>query len=248
MAREHGVRRGGNAFLGRKRGRALGRRFPRWLAVAGALLGLSACSGLERSVPMVLHEVGNSEAEFSAFTLCHGYGCAHQTEVSLEAEEWQRLTAPVQAAQTPEAERAALAQAIGAIEDVVGAKTGTYRDVGLTFAAFLQFKNPRWQMDCVDEMINVATYLTLMERGGALKFHEPARQQTNGFFSNDFWTHTASSMRERETGALYVVDSWWEDNGAPAYIVPVEDWKQGHKHWSKSLAKTDAAAPEIANR
>ena len=36
-------------------------------------------------------------------------------------------------------------------------------------------------------------------------------------------------MEEIETGQKYAVDSWFEDNGHPAHIVPLIEWKKGWK-------------------
>jgi hypothetical protein len=43
-----------------------------------------------------------------------------------------------------------------------------------------------------------------------------------------FAVHWSARIRERETKKVYVVDSWFVDNGRPAVVLPVEDWLAGN--------------------
>jgi hypothetical protein len=79
-------------------------------------------------------------------------------------------------------------------------------------------------MDCVDESTNTTTYLTMLLKDGLLKWHNVEDRATRGFFIFG-WPHTTAVIRDTVTGQLYVVDSWFLDNGQPPYIQKLEDWR-----------------------
>jgi hypothetical protein len=81
-------------------------------------------------------------------------------------------------------------------------------------------------MDCIDESINTTTYLRMLEREQLLRWHTVEDRATRGWFIRG-WPHTTAVIRDRKTGELYAVDSWFEDNGEPPHIVPLDKWKGG---------------------
>ncbi|NWG45166.1 MAG: hypothetical protein HXY25_01285 [Alphaproteobacteria bacterium] len=186
-----------------------------WAAVAG-------CAGIHGS-----YESQRARYELPApapdrVTVCHGYGCVFRAEVSLSPEDRAEIAAlftpaPADAA----AERAAITRAIARFEETIGPRSGTANDAPGTFGSL----GMRGQQDCVDEMLNTAAYLTLLEEWGLLSFHTPYRRVTATFFEQGFWPHTAATLRERASGAEYVVDSWVYANGAPPIIAPIDAWR-----------------------
>jgi hypothetical protein len=72
----------------------------------------------------------------------------------------------------------------------------------------------------------------LMVRAGLIRFHEILDTKTRNFFFNG-WPHTTAVIREKQAdqalNKTYAVDSWFYDNGQPAVIVPLEQWKSGWK-------------------
>lgn len=209
-------------------------------SIIAAAAVLSGCSGLMRDLDRVTEDVGNVSPTQAYFVVCHGHGCRLQSPTGLDEIEWALVAAYFAGVTTPAEERAAIGPAIGAIERAVGPKTGTGTDRAETFLAMFELRMGDGQMDCVDEMTNTATYLSILRQGGLLRFHEPARQYTNGFFENGFWTHTAASMRETSTGTLYVVDSWWLDNGEPAFVIPAATWQAGWRAWKPQMLEERA--------
>ena len=158
------------------------------------------------------------------FTICHSHGCSHTADVSLTSEEWTSATTYLETAPpTAGEERRQLMLALAQIEMVVGEKTGTGRDVGGSFAGV----GRRFQLDCVDEMTNTATYLTMLNKQGLLRFHTPERRVTQSFFGRDFWTHTVATVKETESQQEYIIDTWILDNGELPYIMTIEDWDDG---------------------
>ncbi|GAB4490252.1 MAG: hypothetical protein OHK006_22850 [Thermodesulfovibrionales bacterium] len=144
-------------------------------------------------------------------------------EIGLSEREWTEIRAiftplPTSALQ----ERAAIARAVGQLETMAGAKTGTDKDIGGSSPGmFMQD-----QLDCVDEMLNTGAYLTMMKNAGLISFHDLLEPAQRGNFFNG-WPHVAVPIVERATGMMYVVDSWYYDNGVPPVIIPYGDWMKG---------------------
>lgn len=172
------------------------------------------------------------EVAINDFSICHGGSCAQMSPAALTEEEWLQATRACQAkAEDAESERACIANIVGALEKVVGGKTGTDTDRGGTFGN----SDYPGQMDCNDEAINTTTYLRLMQQHGLIQFHDVLDIKRRGFFLNR-WPHSTAAIRDMQNGKVYVVDAWFYDNGIPAVIVPFDLWKTGWKP-EDSLAK-----------
>jgi hypothetical protein len=63
-------------------------------------------------------------------------------------------------------------------------------------------------------------YLALLPR------HRVEQPRTRGYFILG-WPHTSAVIRSLTDGDRYVVDSWFEDNGRPAHVVPLKQWRVG---------------------
>ena len=193
-------------------------------SLALLLFASAACADSETITRLLKQAPG-----LSGFEICHSGGCADVSHVALTKEEWQQVInafepKPVDA----EGERKAIANAIGLMEKVVGAKTATDTDRGGTFG------NSEYpgQLDCNDESTNSTTYMKLMNQAGLIRFHQILDTKTRGFFLNG-WPHTTAVIREKQadqsSDKSYAVDSWFYDNGKPAVIIPLTLWKSGWK-------------------
>lgn len=155
------------------------------------------------------------------FEICQGGGCYQSNVTSLSELEWNAITRIFNVpANSAEAERQKIAQAVGVLEDIVGKKIGTAGDLAGTF----DNSDYQGQQDCNDEAINTTTYMRLLKAGGFVKFHEIEDMRTRNFFFTG-WPHTTAVIRETKTGERYAVDSWFYDNGHAAVIVPFAQWK-----------------------
>jgi len=164
--------------------------------------------------------------KLEAFEICTGGGCAEIKQVAVTVDEWQVINTIFEdAIPTKDAvlERRHIAEAIGALEKIVGAKTGTSTDRAGTF------DNSRYpgQLDCNDEAINSTTYMRLMYQHGLIKLHVVEDMRTRSYFLFG-WPHSTAVIHELATGERYAVDSWFYDNGYPATIVPFASWKSGY--------------------
>ena len=171
------------------------------------------------------------------FSVCHGGTCAVVTQVGLDESQWQRITAVfVPAVADAQEERARIAEAIARFETVVGAITDTSDDRPENQIA----KGKGWwtQMDCIDESTNTTTYLRMLVKAGFVRWHRVENRVTRGWFLRG-WPHTTAVVSETKTGARWVVDSWFFENGRPPVIVPLELWKTG---WRPPKVQAPVAA------
>ncbi len=176
----------------------------------------------------------------SGFDICMGGGCAEVTRVSLDYEEWKKITEVFSRAgvsSDAKQERQMISIAIGEIEKIVGAKTGTAQDLAGTFH---QIKG---QLDCNDEAINSTTYMRLMRQSGLIKLHEVEDMRTRNFFFNG-WPHSTAVIHEVASGDRFAVDSWFYDNGFPATIVPFSLWKSGYIPQDSPISKDNPVAKD----
>jgi hypothetical protein len=187
------------------------------------LNGQAAVSDISR----IYHEAPS----LGGFEMCSGGGCADVSNVALNEAEWQKVvdifshgdtTLTSQQAKAAQ-ERVQISLAVGLLETIVGAKTGTSTDKAGTF----NNSNFPGQLDCNDEAINTTSYMRLMHQAGLIKLHEVEDMRTRNFFFTG-WPHTTAVIHEIATGARYAVDSWFYDNGMPATIVPFAVWKSGY--------------------
>lgn len=170
-----------------------------------------------------INRIYRNTPSLSKIEICHAGGCAKVSVAHLNHAEWQIIE---QLFQPPtniaEQERERIADAIGLFEQIVGKKTGTDTDRAGTF------KNSHYpgQLDCNDEAINTTTYMRLLKQHQLMQFHDIEDTRTRNFFYNG-WPHTTAVIRDTATETRYAVDSWFYDNGYPAVIIPLEQWKAG---------------------
>lgn len=198
---------------------------------------LSACVGPQDPVTYLNNwNVHNYSSK--GFDHCKGYGCRLIDHVQLDKKSWRTIDSHFR--RTPKnakEERARLKPVIGAFERIVGPITGTDTDVRDTF-----YKLGDDQLDCVDESVNTTTYLLMLQERGHIKFHEIEQPTARPILlAGNRWPHQAAVIRDKETQARYVVDSWFEDSGADAYVVPVKEWRHG---WSPRKAREKKAREE----
>lgn len=190
-----------------------------------ALFLLSGCADqLYGSLPQYMQSKKLSEPTAQSFPHCQNYGCAVVKNVKLSQPDWNKIEIAFGSkAKNAEQEREKIIKTIATFEQIVGPITGTENDKEGTF-----FETGNGQLDCVDESTNTTIYLTLLKDAGLLKFHDIEQPYVRyPIISGRGWMHQTAVVTDKDTGAQYAVDSWFEDNGAPPYIIPLEDWKNG---------------------
>lgn len=144
--------------------------------------------------------------------------------VRLNGKEWAEVRKifhppPIDA----EDERARVAQAVAALETLVGPQANTSGDRGRN--AGLLSGLP--QLDCVAETVNTTTYLYMIQADGLLTWHQLRYPQHRGL-ANFLWPHNTAVLVEHATGTAFAVDSWFFDNGQPPEIISLDVWIAGY--------------------
>jgi len=196
------------------------------LPLAALLLALGACTAPGGDYDQLMAERKAVGATQDSFSMCHGHGCRLRSQVGLTPQEWEPVADLfAEPAASAEIERGRIATAIGLIEIAVGRKTGTSEDEAGTLNAV----SGNYQLDCVDETTNTSIYLTLLARAGYLKWHKLEGWAGRGALLDGAWPHQTAVIVELQTKTPYAVDSWFEDNGRAAHVVPLSTWRAGWK-------------------
>lgn len=158
--------------------------------------------------------------ESTTLTVCYNFGCKSKGDVKLTRAEIKTLRAYFLKIKSAKHEREQIAFAIANMEQIVARSLPTRYDVGGNYKEGMPEEG---QLDCIDESTNTTTYLSFFETQGWLKRHSvQARVLRKPFLVDDHWT---AVIRDKKTGQLYAVDSWFEDNGKPPVIQKLEDWQ-----------------------
>ncbi len=208
-------------------------RLLKLIAAGLMVLALSACVMPGSNIAWMLdHEYPRDDPTPDDFLVCIHHGCTTEVPVSLTTEEWQSVRdvfarpPEVGAPGTAEGERAQIAFALARIETLVAPTVGSEHDVGGSFSGFGRNN----QLDCVDEMVNTATYLTMMHEDGLFQLHRPGRRVTEALSARGVWPHTVSTVFEIEAERHYVIDTWIKNNGEVPYVLALRDWARGVNH------------------
>jgi hypothetical protein len=170
---------------------------------------------------IVLFFVAPGLAAAEQLEICYNWGCAARATVTLSDFHFdllQRLFAGVDDAGE---ERAAIAFAIGLLQELSGEQTPTWADR----AGNSRDAEVDGRMDCIDHASNATTYLRLLERRALLRFHSVLEPIVRARWI--FSVHWAARILDQTTGEAYAVDSWYFDNGRPAAVIQLDDWRKG---------------------
>ena len=190
------------------------------LVLTSTVFVLAACQTNEEHRVAKLLDANPTPAKYS---VCHGNSCRLRTEVSLSPAEWAQVRALFDPApKDAAAERHQIALATGMLEIFTGKQAGTLEDapgMGVHW-------NPDGQLDCIDEATNSTAYMRMMAADGLIRFHDiglPA----NRFVITAWGPSNTATVKERATGKVFAVDSYFRANGEPADILPLDVWTAG---------------------
>ncbi|MDD5240207.1 MAG: hypothetical protein PHG47_00635 [Sulfuricella sp.] len=153
--------------------------------------------------------------------VCYNYGCAAIDTVEFDVNVLNAMHRLLLRAKDAAGERNAISLSIGLFEMAAGQQTPTWADKG----GNANDDGVDGRMDCIDESTNTTNYLRLLEGKGWLRFHrilEPVMRAP--MWVNDHW---AARIVETQAGQEFAVDSWFFDNGQPAFVAPLEEWRKG---------------------
>ncbi len=202
----------------------MGNRKYQLLALPALAIFLSGCVSSSGGNPgSFLLSRGLSQPTPKAATYCSNHGCQKRTRISLAGRNWSRIAAKFKRRHSPASERRAIASAMAIYERVGGKASGSSGDRART-----QFDNTN-QLDCIDEASNMTSLLVMLNSAGLLRYNKPVAPSSRPVSNGNRWPHFAGTVKDKRTGKLYVIDSWFRANGKPAVVVPYSKWKTG---WS----------------
>ncbi|MGB2902226.1 MAG: hypothetical protein WBJ68_19440 [Candidatus Dechloromonas phosphoritropha] len=156
--------------------------------------------------------------------ICHGYGCLVEAEVRFSDARLAEIGRELAVAVDAENERKILALVVGRLygwageqSDIRNDRGGNYADAGVP-----------GKMDCIDHSISTTRLLRLLEARGSLRWHRVLEPEAR-YWALVIPAHYSAVIEEKAAGegARFVVDSWFVDNGQPAVILPLDEWKKG---------------------
>ncbi|MBS1144744.1 MAG: hypothetical protein H6R14_2150 [Proteobacteria bacterium] len=156
--------------------------------------------------------------------ICYGYGCLVQADIRYTEGQLGEVRRMLASTVNPENERKMISEAVGRLYAWAGEQSAVRNDRGGNYAD----GHVPGKMDCIDHSTSTTRLLTLLEARGYLRWHRVLPVEGRGFLSI-FLNHYSAVIAEKGEGETprFVVDSWFVDNGQPAVILPLEDWKKG---------------------
>ena len=168
-----------------------------------------------------------SVAAVERVPVCFNYGCLAQAEVEFSDEQLDEVGQWLAAARDALEERKIIGEAVGRLLAWAGQQSPIAADRGGNYADDAVYG----RMDCIDHSTTTTRLLQLMERHGWLRFHrvlEPALRSRFLVFEHYSAQIEETSVNSAEVDdALFVVDSWFFDNGRPAAVMPLAAWLDG---------------------
>lgn len=196
------------------------------LIAVAATVFLSGCTSPARrnDIPSYLKYYQVKPPEKMTVDVCRSYGCTAVDRVTLSEAQFQSITRPLRAKPaSAEAERDGLKKVLANFETVMGNITGTSQDVEGTYVSLGPY-----QQDCVDESTNSTVYMMMLSDHGLLRYHRVGRPEGRlPIIGGGLGPHQTAVITETATGQAFAVDTWFHNNGAPAEIAPLSDWKTG---------------------
>jgi hypothetical protein len=175
---------------------------------------------LARVLALVL-ALGASAAAAEEVAVCFNYGCSEHAIVRYSPVQLGRVQGQFVDADSPVAERAAIARAVAWLYFYAGMQSPIWRDRGENFD---DDASEPGRMDCIDHSTNTTAYLALIERYGWLRFHRVSPPVLRGGMFDE---HRAARVEERGSKDEWVIDTWFLDPGLPAAVFPLKAWLDG---------------------
>lgn len=174
---------------------------------------LTLCLGLSAGTPAD-----------ETLTICHGYGCQVQARIRYSEGQLGAIRRMLFATVDAENERKTLANAVGLLYGWAGDQSDIHNDRGGNYAD----DNVPGKMDCIDHSTSTTRLLRVLENRGYLRWHRVLEPESRNF-AGLIPVHWSAVIEELEAGEAgrFAVDSWFVDNGLPAVILPLEEWKKG---------------------
>lgn len=203
------------------------------MLLVAALLVLLAAPAVALGGPRGSAPVGD-QGGLHGIPVCHGFGCRYKDVVSISAQEWDQIKSFFQPpAKSPKEERRQIRKAAGWFEVIMGHHTPIYLDqprdnypgrfngTGEHGTRAGGNASTVGQLDCIDDSLNMTTYLTLMDKAGLFKYHKAVER---AYRRSAVDQHFAGQIEEIGTGKRWVVDSWFYGYGNLPVVEAAKEW------------------------
>ena len=157
-----------------------------------------------------------------AVAVCHGYSCIAEAPIRYSDAQLDEIGRQLARAVDAENERELLAPVVGRLYGWAGEQSDIHNDRGGNY----EDGHAPGKMDCIDHSTSTTRLLKLLEARGYLRWHHVLAPEVRNLFWI-FTVHWSAVIEENDGAARFVVDSWFVDNGQPAVILPLEEWKKG---------------------
>lgn len=155
--------------------------------------------------------------------ICYGYGCIAQAQIRFSEAQLRDIGRQLSVAVDAAEERKLLAVAVGELYGWAGQQSDIRNDRGGNYAD----GHAPGKMDCIDHSTSTTRLLKLLQARGSLRWHRVLEPEVRNW-AFVFPAHWSAVIEEKKDGgARFVVDSWFVDNGQPAVILPLAEWKEG---------------------
>jgi hypothetical protein len=154
--------------------------------------------------------------------ICYGYSCIAQDDIHYSGLQIGRVGQMLSATVDAATERKALAEVIGQLYAWAGEQSDVKNDRGGNVAD----GHSPGRMDCIDHSTSTTRLLQMLEAYGFLRWHQVSEIDVRNW-AFVFPAHYSAVIEEKASAMRFVVDSWFVDNGQPAVILPLGEWKKG---------------------
>jgi hypothetical protein len=161
-------------------------------------------------------------------SVCFNYSCVAEKPVDFSEERLLPLRDALAAAHSSTQEREILAVVVGRLYAVAAEQT----PIGADRAGNRADEGMPGRMDCIDHSTTTTRLLRMLEKRRWLRFHrvlDPVRR------GGVIFQHFSAAIEDLGDGIealgsdaaarTWVVDSWYADNGKPAWVAPLAEWK-----------------------
>ncbi len=160
--------------------------------------------------------------------VCFNYGCLSSAQVVFNHRQLAAVRELLDDATDAAHERELIAVVIGRLLGWAGQQSPISADKGGNYAD----DGVSGKMDCIDHSTTTTLLLTMMAKRGWLRWHRVlASEVRTRFLIFEHWTaviEEAPNAPYRDqhpySRVRYAVDSWFNDNGKPAVVMPLDQW------------------------
>jgi hypothetical protein len=165
---------------------------------------------------------------YERIAVCFNYGCLNTAKVTFSKRKLEEVRNLLDDAVNAAHERELIAVVIGRLLGWAGKQSPISADKGGNLAD----DGVDGRMDCIDHSITTTRLLKMLEKKRWLRWHRVLEPEVRTrFLLFDHWTAVieeepnAPFRDEHPLSRLrYAVDSWFNDNGQPAVVMPLDLW------------------------